>query len=118
MTMNTKFKRLVLWVLRPFPVRVATAVYVQFPDWWCEFVARYIPRIPRKKPTPPNNGICDRCGELLYLCAHYECEDGWEFYWNCKNTCRDDLHVNWWPFYFGAWAKTKHIERVGIEVQP
>ena len=76
--------------------------------------------IPTRRPPAPSE-FCSVCGKQLVKLIAIDAGDGWDIEWECEDeNCwgmGDTIPaVGWWPFWFGAWATSADLERVGIEV--
>jgi len=83
-------------------------------------LAKYMPRIPRKRPKPL---FCQDCfaRDLKQVPMTLEAYfigpvDGWDIYWRCP-ICHEteELKETWFPFIFN-WCNEKDLLRIGIEV--
>lgn len=84
-----------------------------FPEWF----AKHCPiLIPTKRPQPPKTN-CPYCDNPYTKIIAIDTGDGWEFDWECDSSCGHPVMIdNWYPFWFGAWAKSTDLEKLGIEV--
>lgn len=81
---------------------------------WLDDCARFLPKIPRRKPAPPKTR-CPLCGEPTNILSALDTGDGWMIFWDCENGCGEGDAAEWFPFVFG-WANSKDMRRAGIEV--
>lgn len=93
-------------------------MWIRLKIYFDEHLAKYMPRIPRKKPKAP---VCEYCfaktlKTIPMKLKAYQDSDGWDIFWECEE-CSDNqgLDVLWFPFVFN-WANAKDMERIGIEV--
>jgi hypothetical protein len=88
---------------------------------WCsikESFQKHCPVHIAKKIPPYPQVKCPMCGEMASKMIAYDTGDGWSLQWECPNNCGmiEEYVEDWWPFWFGVWAKPKHLEKIGIEV--
>lgn len=95
-------------------MRLTTRFFrIIFPEWF----AQHCPvLIPTRRPQPPKSN-CPMCEKPYAKIIAIDTGDGFEFDWECDSGCGHSVIIdNWYPFWFGTWAKSSDLEKIGIEV--